>query len=113
MVGPHSALHRRGTARRVAGPRCRQRRVQPEAISEKRRLNPMNQGGTLFSGPRRRVGRRRHAIGLMAVLVLVGCTLGPEAERPATVLDDAERFTQQEAASEQELPEVAGWWERF
>lgn len=53
-------------------------------------------------------------MGLFALMTAVGCTLGPEATRPSTALDDAEAYAQQpDEGGATELPDVAAWWERL
>lgn len=52
--------------------------------------------------------------GVFAGLVLLaGCTLGPEPERPVTAADVSESFVYAAQAETAPLPEVTPWWQTF
>jgi multidrug efflux system outer membrane protein len=51
---------------------------------------------------------------VFALLVLLsGCTLGPEPERPVTAADASDTFVHAAADQPVELPEVSPWWRTF
>ncbi|MBD3857113.1 MAG: TolC family protein, partial [Acidobacteria bacterium] len=53
-------------------------------------------------------------IGAVAALVLaVGCTLGPDPERPTTAADVGDTWVHAPEAETTPLPEVAPWWREF
>ena len=50
----------------------------------------------------------------MALLVILGgCTLGPEPERPETAADVSDTWVHAPEAETAELPEVSPWWREF
>ena len=53
--------------------------------------------------------------GLLAVLLLTGCTLGPEYQRPPTAVGDDTAFLKapEEASPRLEESDVDPWWQRF
>jgi multidrug efflux system outer membrane protein len=52
--------------------------------------------------------------GVIAVLVLVvGCTLGPDPERPTTAADISDSYVYASAGEAADLPEVTPWWREF
>ena len=52
--------------------------------------------------------------GMIAALMLaVGCTLGPEPERPTTAADVSDAWVHAPEAEAMPLPEVAPWWREF
>jgi multidrug efflux system outer membrane protein len=51
--------------------------------------------------------------GLLAIAGLVGCTLGPEPERPVTAADVGDRYVYAGGAEHLEPPEVSPWWRTF
>ncbi len=58
--------------------------------------------------------RITRAISAAAGLMLaVGCTLGPEPERPATAADVSETYAHAPAVETPPLPEVSPWWREF
>ena len=55
-----------------------------------------------------------HVFGVLAGLVLaVGCTLGPDPERPTTAADVGDTWVHAPEAETTPLPEVAPWWREF
>ena len=53
-------------------------------------------------------------VGVVAGLGLaVGCTLGPEPERPPTAADVSDTYAYAPEAETAELPEVSPWWKEF
>jgi len=46
-------------------------------------------------------------------LVLAGCKLGPETERPANVAEESEQFANAEPEQARQMPELDQWWKRF
>jgi len=53
-------------------------------------------------------------IGAVAALVLaVGCTLGPDSERPTTAADVGDTWVHAPETETTPLPEVAPWWREF
>jgi multidrug efflux system outer membrane protein len=55
---------------------------------------------------------RTTAVGV-ALILIVGCTLGPEPERPATAADVSDTWVYASEAETMPLPEVAPWWREF
>ncbi|MCG6948007.1 MAG: TolC family protein [Acidobacteria bacterium] len=49
----------------------------------------------------------------IALLLAVGCTLGPDPERPATAADVSDGFVHASGADAKPLPEVTPWWQEF
>ena len=55
-----------------------------------------------------------YVFGVLAGLVLaVGCTLGPDPERPTTAADVGDTWVHAPDAETTPLPEVAPWWREF
>ena len=50
---------------------------------------------------------------LVALIFTVGCTLGPEPERPVTAADVSDTYVYATAQEDAELPDVSPWWRTF
>ncbi len=50
---------------------------------------------------------------LAALIFTVGCTLGPEPERPVTAADVSDTYVHATSQEAVELPEVSPWWRTF
>ncbi len=53
------------------------------------------------------------ALPVAAALSLVGCTMGPEPERPTTAADVGESYVHAAPSEEVEPPDVSPWWRTF
>ncbi len=53
------------------------------------------------------------ALPVAAALSLVGCTMGPEPERPTTAADVGESYVHATTSEEVEPPDVSPWWRTF
>ncbi|MEJ2583140.1 MAG: TolC family protein [Acidobacteriota bacterium] len=49
----------------------------------------------------------------VALLLAVGCTLGPDPERPVTAAEVSDTFVLAAGTDPQPLPEVTPWWQEF
>jgi multidrug efflux system outer membrane protein len=60
-----------------------------------------------------RIGRRKFVAAVLGPALVVGCTLGPEPERPTTAADVGDSYTYAPEGDTEPLPEVTPWWREF
>ena len=58
-------------------------------------------------------GRIGAAVTTIGVLLVAGCTAGPDPERPSTVADESPRFVHASEAQRSESAPMGRWWEGF